>query len=259
MKQFVWLALVFFSFRSGAQDFTQFEKRVFTNAAGDSLPYRILYPADYDSGKNYPLVLFLHGAGERGTDNEMQLKHGVYTFLQAEHRANFPCIVIAPQCPKEDYWANVDVNRSTQPFQLNFNYQQPLRTPLALALELVRQTIKKEAVDKKRVYITGLSMGGMGTLEAVNKHPKLFAAAAVVCGAGQVEAFEKKQAKLPMWLFHGADDLVVSVEHSRAMVDRLQEFGAPLRYTEYDGVKHNSWENAYAEPELLPWLFAQKR
>lgn len=259
MKKLLWFILLLFGMKTAAQDFAAFERRLFVDSNGDSLPYRVLFPPNYDQSKKYPLVLFLHGAGERGTDNEKQLVHGVHTFLDPAHRRAYPCIVVAPQCPEADYWANVEVDRSQQPFELTVNYQQVLRKPLAQTLQLLGQMIKTEAVDKKRVYITGLSMGGMGTLEALYAAPKRFAAAAVVCGAGQPEAFGKKQAGVPIWFFHGTADPVVGVEHSRAMVDRLQDLGAPVLYTEYEGVQHDSWENAYTEPELLPWLFRQKK
>lgn len=244
---------------SFAQNLSLFEQREFRAKGGENLPYRILYPENYDGTKKYPLVLFLHGGGERGNDNEKQLTHGVKVFLEAENRKNFPCIVIAPHCPEDSYWASVRFERTKYPLELDFNYGYDITKGLELAIALTEDVIEKEAVDIKRVYITGLSMGGMGTLEAVYRFPKTFAAAAVVCGGGDVEAYTKKQARIPFWLLHGDVDGVIGVENSRNMVARLKELGADVKYTEYEGVNHNSWENAYAEPELLPWLFSKSR
>ena len=242
-----------------AQDFSLFEKKTFQAKDGGTLPYRILFPADYDPQKRYPLVLFLHGAGERGNDNEKQLVHGVKTFLKAENREKFPCIVIAPQCPAESYWASPKFERTKYPIDFDFNYQYELTDGLDRAIQLTRSIIRKEGVDKKRVYITGLSMGGMGTFEAVYRYRRLFAAAIPVCGGADVEAFKRKHAKIPFWLFHGDVDGVVEVKHSRNMHKKLQALGAEVLYTEYPNVNHNSWEKAYEETDLLPWLFAKSR
>ncbi|NRB50279.1 MAG: prolyl oligopeptidase family serine peptidase [Saprospiraceae bacterium] len=241
------------------QDFSLFAKKSFQAKDGGTLPYRILLPENYDATKQYPLVLFLHGAGERGDDNEKQLVHGVKTFLQAEHREQFPCILIAPQCPKDSYWASPKFERTKYPIDFDFNYEYDETVALDRAIQLTRSIIKQLSVDKKRVYITGLSMGGMGTYEAVYRYRKLFAAAVAVCGGADVAAYKKKHAKIPFWLFHGDVDGVVEVKHSRAMKDKLEELGAEVRYTEYAGVNHNSWEKAYEESELLPWLFAKSR
>ncbi len=242
-----------------AQDFSLFEKKEFKAENGQILPYRILYPDNYDASKKYPLVLFLHGGGERGADNEKQLVNGAHAFLKAENRKKFPCIVIAPQCPEDSYWASVKFERTKYPLELEFNYGFEITGGLQLAIALTRDVIKNEAVDKDRVYITGLSMGGMGTLEAVYRFPNVFAAAAVVCGGGDVAAYSKAQADVPFWLFHGDVDGVIAVDHSRKMVERLKELGADVKYTEYEGVNHNSWENAYAEPELFAWMFSKRR
>jgi len=253
------ILFLFTAFHTRAQDRSLFEKRTYVAPDGRTLPYRILFPENYDETKKYPLVLFLHGAGERGDDNEKQLVHGVVTFLEPAHRRQFPCIVVAPQCPAEAYWSSVTVDRSNYPVGLDFDYRSGEEPgSLELAVQLVKRIQKETAVDPKRVYITGLSMGGMGTFEAVYRYPKLFAAAPV-CGGGDAAAYRKKHARIPFWLFHGDADSVVAVEESRRMYARLQALGADVEYTEYPGVNHNSWDNAYAEPELLPWLFAQRR
>ncbi|MBC6489755.1 prolyl oligopeptidase family serine peptidase [Flavihumibacter stibioxidans] len=243
-----------------SQDYSLFEKRSFISSRGDTLPYRILYPENYDRSIKYPVVLFLHGAGERGNDNEKQLVHGGKLFLADSNRKKFPAIVIFPQCPENNYWARAKINRNVTPYEIGFDYTGPVSGPLNAALELTRQLLSEESADKRRVYITGLSMGGMGTFEAVYRAPKLFAAASPICGGGDPKAYNKKTAKVPFRIFHGAADAVVNVQLSRDMVNRLKELKARrFSYTEYPGVNHNSWDNAFAEPDFLAWLFLQKR
>ncbi|MBX2916086.1 MAG: prolyl oligopeptidase family serine peptidase [Cyclobacteriaceae bacterium] len=252
--KFTILALII-SLPALAQD-SLYQKKLFQASNGLALPYRILLPLDYDSNKKYPLILFLHGAGERGSDNEKQLVHGAKVFLTPENRKNFPAIVVAPQCPIDNYWGSVAVDRTTSPFTLSFDYTRPATTALTAAIELVKKIIAEEGVDKKRVYITGLSMGGMGTFEAVYRYPKLFAAAAPVCGGGDANRYTKQAAKIPFWIFHGDADAVVSVKESRAMVAKLKSLKASVKYTEYGGVNHNSWDNAFAEPDFVKWLLS---
>ena len=181
-----------------AQDLSAFQKRTYTSQKGETLPYRILFPKNYDTDKQYPLVLFLHGGGERGDDNEKQLAHGVKTFLKAANREQFPCIVIAPQCPADSYWASTKFERTKYPIDFDFNYRYKETKGLRLAIALTRSIIKQEAVDKKRVYITGLSMGGMGTFEAVYRYRKLFAAAAAVCGGGDPGCLQEAACQSPL-------------------------------------------------------------
>lgn len=242
-----------------SQDFTAFEKRTFISSRGDSLPYRILFPENYDRTKKYPLVLFLHGGGERGRDNEKQLMHGSKLFLADSNRKRFPAIVIFPQCPENSYWAVAKINRNVSPFDISFDYAGKTSAPLNAALELTRLLMQQESVDKRRVYITGMSMGGMGTFEAVYREPKLFAAAVPICGGGDPNFYNKSMSKIPFRIFHGAADAVVNVQLSRDMVARLKQLKAKkLSYTEYPGVNHNSWDNAFAEPDFLSWIFLQK-
>ncbi len=259
MKNFLFFIVLLSTFASNAQDYSLFEKKEFVNKSGEVLPYRILYPENYDKTKQYPLVLFLHGGGERGNDNEKQLVNGVKAFLEPEARSKFPCIVIAPQCPEDSYWASVKFERTKYPLELDFNYEYEITKGLRLAIELTKSTMKSEAVDAEKVYITGLSMGGMGSLEAVYRYPKMFAAIAAVCGGADLNAYSKKQAKIPFWLFHGEVDGVIAVDNSRNLYAKLKAFGADVQYTEYPGVNHNSWEKAYIEPSLLPWMFSKSK
>jgi len=240
-------------------DISLYQKAVFSDSTG-TLPYRILYPENYDRSKKYPLVLFLHGAGERGSDNENQLVHGASLFLKNENRKDYPCIVVFPQCPAGSYWSGAKVDRSKYPISLKFDYAGTGMTDaLRMTLDLTKSLLKKEAVDTGRVYVTGLSMGGMGTFEAVWRQPDLFAAAAPICGGGDSGAYAKNPPNIPFWIFHGAVDAVVKVEQSREMHDRLKSLGADVKYTEYPAVNHNSWDYVFEEEEFLKWLFSQQK
>lgn len=232
----------------------KYEKRTFNN-----LPYRVLYPENYDRSKKYPLVLFLHGRGECGTDNEKQLVHGAKMFISPENRRAFPAIVLFPQCPETSFWAKTNIDRSTTPVTFQFDYSGVPNEPLGNAVDLVREFLIKESVDPSRVYVTGLSMGGMGTFEAVHRNPDLFAAAAPICGGGDAAHYQKKTRKVAFWVFHGAADAVVNVTESQKMVEKLRSLKGNVRYTEYPGVNHNSWDNAFADPEFLAWMFAQRK
>lgn len=240
-----------------SQDLSMYVKKTFASADGTQLPYRILFPENYDKEKKYPLILVLHGAGERGDDNEKQLVHGSKLFLDSTVRRSYPAIVVFPQCPRESYWSSVTIGRGQGPLRLSFDYNNPITPPLRDAISLVRRLTEDEAVDTRRVYITGLSMGGMGTFEAVHRFPDLFAAALPICGGGDTAHYKK--VKTPFWVFHGTDDSTVDVKFSRAMVKKLEYLKVKVKYTEYPGVNHNSWDNAFAEEDFLKWMFRQKR
>ncbi|HEX8038655.1 MAG TPA: prolyl oligopeptidase family serine peptidase [Chryseosolibacter sp.] len=251
------LFLVFCAYAASSQDLSMFERKEYTSPNGGTLLYRILYPEHYDRGKKYPLVLFLHGAGERGSDNEKQLIHGSKQFVEPKVRKKYPAIVVFPQCPEEDFWASVKFDRNGSPFQFDFDYSRPLNASLVLAIDLVKTLVGNGSVDARRVYITGLSMGGMGTFEAVYHNPGLFAAAMPICGGGDTLRYEK--VKTPFWIFHGDADQVVDVKYSRAMVARLRQLKVKVKYTEYPGVNHNSWDSAFAEPKFLRWMFRKRK
>jgi predicted peptidase len=242
-----------------AQDTTAFKKENYVSTSGLELPYRILFPENYNKTKKYPLILFLHGAGERGNDNRSQLTHGSKFFIDSANRNAYPAIVIFPQCPAEGYWSSVDLKRNTSPFTLQFDYTKPIAPPLQAAIELVQKMIATEGIDKSRVYITGLSMGGMGTFEAVYRYPDLFAAAVPICGGADVKAYDKRVSKIPFRVFHGEQDAVVDVKHSREIVKKLMVLNTTVEYIEYPEVNHNSWDNAFAEPDFLSWMFSKKR
>jgi predicted peptidase len=228
------------------------EKKVFTDADGKTLPYRLLKPDDYDPKKKYPLVVFLHGAGERGADNVKQLIHGVPEFVKPENRKDYPCFLIAPQCPEKARWVEVDWGAASHTMP-----KEPSE-PMRLLLQLIPALQKEYSIDDKRVYVTGLSMGGFGTWDLIARKPEWFAAAAPVCGGGD-EATAEKIAKLPIWAFHGDQDGAVKPSRSRNMIAALEKAGGKPKYTEYKGVGHDSWVPAYRDPELMKWLFSQKR
>jgi poly(3-hydroxybutyrate) depolymerase len=398
------LALLIGITRPGrAADAKDFEPREHRDADGNVLRYRLFKPKDYDPSKPYPLILFLHGAGERGTDNQRQVRDALHWAKDAVQNQQ-PAFVLAPQCPdrrhalavygtgKEfdqtfnDYgngaageWkpyrlpigaklptgakrflylvnaadpkaatpppvgefrnlkvyeegaaapatidprkldfakkqgkGKVDVSadgtvtmegdvRAKASFEyavtpktvIEFEFRSAAQgtahaisldtddffdcrwanmdwaaksgsaapepsTPMRLTLEALGQLRKEFKLDEKRLYVTGLSMGGYGTWDVVQRHPNLFAAAVPVCG-GADEATAPRIKHLPIWCFHGGADKVVPPERSRNMVAALKKAGATPNYTEYEGVGHNSWDRAYSEPELPRWLFAQKR
>lgn len=231
---------------------SSFAAREYRSPSGEVLRYRLLSPAA-SYPEQLPLVLLLHGAGERGTDNEAQLRNGAAELLgspAAQHR--HPCHFVLPQCPPGSRWVEVDwgSHRHTLP-------EKPSQ-PLGLVLELLPALQAELAVDPRRIYLIGLSMGGYGVWDLLSRRPELFAGAVAICGGGD-EAQASRLAAMPLWVFHGSDDPVVPVERSRHMVAALRQAGAEPRYSELPGVAHDSWTPAFHEPELLPWLFSQRR
>ena len=219
---------------------------------GDELPYRLLLPAE-PSAQPLPLVVFLHGAGERGRDNLAQLENGVAELLATDaQRAAFPCFYLVPQCPLGQRWVEVDWDADTHKTP-----EQPSR-PLRLLLRLLDRLRADPRVDSRRVYLLGLSMGGFGVWDVMCRRPHDVAAAVSICGGGD-ESQAARLVNIPQWVFHGALDPVVSVERSRNMVAALQKAGGQPRYTEYATALHNAWVFALAEPALLPWLWSQQR
>jgi poly(3-hydroxybutyrate) depolymerase len=214
------------------------------------LPYRILPPAKVEPGKHYPLVIFLHGAGERGNDNAKQLKHVAGRFAENEIRSGFPCYVIAPQCPGGQQWVDT-------PWKLPKHSMPPISKSMTALIELIADIQKNHQVDETRIYAMGLSMGGFGTWDLAMRKPELIAAAVPICGG----ADDTKGAVLkdmPIWAFHGDKDNVVLTVRSRNIVAAIKAAGGSPKYTEYPGVGHFSWNKAAAEPGLFEWLFAQR-
>ena len=225
----------------------------------DTLQYRIMLPKGFDETKQYPVILFLHGAGERGDDNKAQLVHGSKLFASKENRDDFPAIVIFPQCPRNSYWANAKVDRTSKPLKIEFPLNIQPTKPMELVMQLMDDMVSKHYVNKQQIYVGGLSMGGMGTFEIVYRKPGLFAAAFSICGAGNPKATKVYAQTTPFWVFHGANDDVVNPQSSVKMVDGILEHGGKPNFTLYGKDNHNSWDSAFAEPELLSWLFSNKK
>lgn len=237
---------------SAADHRDRFEARTFVDAAGKKLNYRLLKPKGYDPNKSYPLVLFLHGAGERGSDNKVQLVHGMNEFAADEIMEKYPAFVIAPQCPEGKQW--VDVPWSADSHLMPKEPAEPLKQ----SLDLIAALQKEFSIDKSRLYVTGLSMGGFGAWDAIQRRPELFAAAVPVCGGGDSTLAEVIKG-VPVWAFHGAEDGAVKPLRSRDMIAALKKAGGSPKYTEYEKVGHNSWEKAYADAKMFEWLFAQHK
>ena len=235
----------------------------YTNAAGEVLLYRCgrseLRPsraatsAAPPAGRGKaPLVLFLHGAGERGNDNAKQLKHAVGPILDFFARKGEPVCLLAPQCPEGRKWVEVDWSAPSHVMPA-----QP-SDPLRLALELVDKTIREQDIDPARVYVTGLSMGGFGTWDALCRRPELFAAGMPVCGGGDPQQVARFRT-VPVYAVHGGADKVVPTARSRAMVSALWGVDGRVLYTEYPGCGHNSWGPAFSDDALLTRFFSHTR
>jgi len=233
----------------------RFEEKTTVYTGGDykeeKFGWRLLKPAKIEAGKKYPVILFLHGAGERGTDNKKQLLYMPEWISDPAAREKYPCFVIAPQCRPDKKWANVDWGaKESTPLP-------EMSDQMKVAVLALEETLKTEPCDPTRVYLTGLSMGGYGSWDLGCRHPEWFAAVVPVCGGGD----DKQAAKLadvPVWAWHGDKDGAVPVERSRKMIDAIKAAGGKPKYTELPGVGHNSWVQAYqSEGNCLPWLFEQ--
>lgn len=254
----IYLFFILMGIKSSSQHQGLYEAQTFINNT-DTLNYRILYPKNFSPHKQYPLVLVLHGAGERGSNNTSQLVHGSTLFANDKNREAFPAIVIFPQCPQNDYWANVSIDRSTQPLTIKFRNGGAPTKALNLVMKLMDDMVAKPFVAKQQIYMGGLSMGGMGTFEMLSRKPNMFAAAFAICGGGNTEAAKVYATTTDLWIFHGAKDDVVVPQLSVDMVSAILKNGGSPNFTLYADANHNSWDAAFAEPELLPWLFSKSK
>ena len=249
------LALTLFA-RAGGRE-TGFLNRTL-KAGTATYHYQVYVPPGWSKKQKWPVILFLHGAGERGDDGLIQTEVGIGTAIR-RHADRVPAIVVFPQCLKDRWWPEAEMQ--------------------AQALKALDQSIKEFNGDPARVYLTGISMGGYGTWAIAANNPSRFAALAPVCGgvrppqraglparalevtaAGEpYKAIAEKVGNTPVWIFHGGADPVVPVSESRNMAEALKALGRNVRYSEYEGVGHNSWDKAYAEPEFFSWLLSQHR
>ena len=255
---FLFLSCVLSSFLQ-AQETPVFEKAAFEHQ-GKMLPYRILKPVDFDASKQYSLHIFLHGAGERGDDNEAQLVHGSNLFIQKN--ADFPAILIFPQCPQEDYWAQRIYSRDEVNNENVFIFPKSKIEPtwaMSAVIALLESQLQNDYIDKNRIYLSGLSMGGMGTFELLSRKPDVFAAATPICGGGNIDDVSIWGKQVPVWIFHGDQDGVVPARYSQTIVEALIKEDIEPRFSLYKGVGHNSWDNAFAEPDLFSWIYSNHK
>lgn len=251
------LLLVFCIPAVWAQDTTLFKAESFITRNGE-LPYRILMPKRYNPEIKYPLLIFLHGSGERGNDNELQLTHGASLFASDSIREKYPAIVVFPQCPAEGYWVNRQYDRTEEGVEILFPRAITPSDEQRMLEELLKELKKTLPVDEDRIYVGGLSMGAMGTFELVRRNPREFAAAFAICG-GANPAIAGKLKRLPWWIFHGDADQVVPLRYSEQLVESMRRLDIDVQFTVYPGVGHDSWTQSFANPQLLEWLFAQSK
>jgi len=216
------------------------------------LPYRLVEPAPIAEGATYPLVVFLHGAGERGEDGVSALRHFADRMATPEMRSRYPCFILAVQCPKEQRWVDADWSAATPP-----SFADRPTGPMDAVTAAIRTTVRSKPVDMSRIYVTGVSMGGYGTWDLAARHPEWFAAAVPVCGGGD-PATAARLVGLPLRAVHGAQDGVVPPERTRAMVDAIRAAGGDADLLQPD-VGHDAWTVAYTPAATLDWMFAQRR
>lgn len=231
--------------------------RTFEATSGLVLPYRIHYPADFSPAKQYPLLLFMHGAGERGSDNQLQLFHGGDMLATAPELAEV--IIVAPQCPAGEWWADIDHDLSKRNL-LEMNPAPPTTAPMLAVEELVGALVGLGFVDTTRIYGVGMSMGAMGLFDLVCRHPQMFAAVQPICGAVNTgERLAAYDGPTAFRLFHGIDDDVVPADCSRRATEVLKSGGHEVELVLYDGCGHLSWHPAFAEEDFLSWMLAKRK
>jgi len=228
------------------------EQLVFSSKNGKTIPYcQGVYSPEQPN--SYAMLLFFHGAGERGDNNLSQLFHGVQQFADFAREHRFKLVVLAPQCPNGQQWVNVPWGSTAHTLP-----EEPA-DPMKLALELLDSKITEFNVDKNRIYVSGLSMGGYGAWDAVSRRPDFFAAAFPVCG-GADELQAEKLKNLPVLIYHGELDTAVLTQRSRNMYAALKQAGSQsVTYVEVPGGLHDSWNPAYKNPNNLVWFFSQKK
>lgn len=219
----------------------------------ETFRYLFLKPETIEPGKKYPLVLFLHGAGERGNDTELLKKHFLPSVTSEEFRKRYPCFVVAPQCRNDRKWADISWGTKVSP-----QMKDKPTDDLMAAVQAVDEVIREFPVDENRLYLTGISMGGYGSWDLAMRQPDRWAAVAPICGGGD-ETKGDLLVAVPIWAFHGDADPAVPVERTRNMIEAIRKAGGDPKYTEYPGVAHDSWTQTYADPDgLFAWIFQQR-
>ena len=246
------LAAVWAVCASAVDVYEAFTKETF-EYEGTKLPYRLYVPEDFDATKKYPLVLFLHGAGERGEDNEAQLKNAVQILFDREDKLIQDAIVVAPQCPVDNQWVDT-------PWE-NGNYsvaEIPESNELATAVELVKSLADIYPCDPARLYVMGISMGGFGTWDVLMRHNDIFAAGIPICGGADPEMAEIFM-ETPVFTFHGTADTTVPYDGTAEMVGTIEDLGSRVvNFISYNNDGHGIWDKAAREEGLMEWLFSQK-
>ena len=225
-----------------------FLARSYHSPTGETMQYRLFVPPGYESSQKYPVVLWLHGAGGRGSDNLAQISGGnvagSHVWTTPENQAKYHAFVLAPQVDLAKGWARPHAN--TPPVSIR------------LALEILDTLEKEFSIDPGREYVVGQSMGGEGVWAALSGSPGRFAAGIALCGYGDAVMIPRV-VRVPVWIFQGQADPVVPADLGREWVAELRKAGGTPKYTEYPGIGHAVWDVAFSEPDLLPWLFAQHR
>lgn len=233
-----------------------FDGRTYVGMQKDTLQYLLLKPTDYDSTKQYPLVVCLSGGAGRGTDNIQQIagSKSAQVFSTLENRKKYPAFIFVPQCPPGSDWGRSLGKIERENSIKRGKYNQP--NVASLVFEIITALEEEFNIDATRRYITGQSMGGFGSWHFILTQPQMFAAAIPICGGGNPDLANNIR-DVPIWAFHGENDNTVPVEFSRNMIAAIKKAGGNPKYNEYPNVGHNSWHQAYDTPELLDWLFAQ--
>lgn len=221
--------------------------------SGYKIAYTLFLPENYDAGKTYPLLLILHGAGERGDDNELQMKNAVQNLYDTRPELLNGSYVLCPQCPLDEQWVDypwANGNYSTD--------EVPESRSMQTAIALLRDVIRNYSVDWNRVYVFGMSMGGYGTWDALVRHEALFAAGVPLCGGGDPSKAELLK-EIPIWAYHGTADGAVQFAGTKEMVDTILGAGGErITFTPVEGGSHNMWDPASLNGDLIDWLYAQK-
>lgn len=234
------------------------------NIQGSSynLRYRLYIPENYDSNKKYPLVTFYHGLGECGNDNVKHLNSTfkfLHRILNSENLKNYPCIVFAPQCAGQngDFWVN-----DGQTWMKNKGYDiknTKISRSMEASIKIIDSIIDNYSVDVERLYVTGLSLGGLATWDAIARNPGKFACGMPVCGASMPIKNANNFKNIDIWAFHGSVDGLIFPFTTQSMVTAIKSNGGRALYTEYEGVEHNAWTYAYDEENFLDFMFSSKR